>query len=126
MTIISILAAMVMPLSELSVKRTREIELRRELRQIRAGLDTYKKKAKAGEFGDLPKEASGFPASLQVLVETKILRRIPVDPITRTKDWGTRSFTDPAGSYITDGRDVYDVFSRSQKKAIDKTEYRTW
>ena len=62
-SIVGILAAALLPLSQLSVKRMKEAELRAALRDIRTALDAYKK---AGDDGRVEKEAeaSGYPSSL--------------------------------------------------------------
>ena len=45
LTILAILAAAVMPLAKVAVKREKEIELRRDLRLLRDAIDAYKKLA---------------------------------------------------------------------------------
>ena len=44
MTILGILAAGVIPLTRMTAQRTKEIELRRNLRTIRSSIDDYKRK----------------------------------------------------------------------------------
>jgi general secretion pathway protein G len=56
----------------------------------------------------------------------KFLRRIPVDPMTKKDDWGLRSFQDEADSISWGGQNVYDVYSLSKGRAIDKTYYKDW
>ncbi len=136
MAILAILMSGILPLSYMSYKRSREIELRQNLRIIRNALDEYKKQV---DEGRIPKAAddSGYPPNLDLLVggvETsdavpvtiKFLRRIPRDPMTDSGDWGLRSYNDEPGSQIWGGEDVYDVYSLSDEQALDGTYYRNW
>ncbi len=136
MAILSILATGIMPLSQIAYKRTRELELRQNLRIIRNALDEYRKYV---DEGKIPAEAgaSGYPKTLDVLVrgvelqgpvpvKKKFLRRIPKDPMTEDGKWGLRSYADEPGSSIWGGQDVYDVYSRSDEKALDGSNYRDW
>ncbi len=136
MAILSILMSGILPLSYMAYKRSREIELRQNLRIIRNALDEYKKKV---DEGQIPKgnDESGYPAELAILVEGvdsadavpvtfKFLRRIPRDPMTEDGEWGLRAYTDEAGSEIWGGQDVYDVYSQSDEQALDGTYYRDW
>ncbi|MCP3932504.1 MAG: type II secretion system protein [Bacteroidetes bacterium] len=134
-TIISILAAGILPLSQMMYKRKKELELRSNLRIIRTALDKHE------ELVDqevVPKNTtSGYPESLEVLVnginlketvaqKKKFLRRIPKDPMTEDGIWGLRSYTDDSSSTIWGGQDVYDVYSLSVEQAIDGTYYKNW
>ena len=136
MAIISILATIILPLSRISIKRAKELELRENLRIIRNAIDEYKKYV---DEGKIAKDAgdSGYPKSLEVLVEgvdlkeavlkkKKFLRRIPRDPMTEDGEWGLRSYFDEPDSEIWGGEDVYDVYSKSKDVALDGTRYNTW
>ncbi len=143
LTILAILASVAMPLSELSVKRQKEIELKRDLRLLRSAIDEYKRAADSGRIEKSPDE-SGYPPDLEVLVEgvedlkskefgatIKFLRRIPRDPMNENpylepeETWGLRSYeSDPDNP--TEGEDVFDVYSKSDEVAIDGTRYRDW
>ena len=143
--ILSILAALILPSAQMTARRTKEIELRRDLRVIRTAIDDYKKTYdKAVEekkiLSSLNK--SGYPETLQQLVEgtdfggaisakKKFLRRIPIDPFNpELKDgapqWGLRSYNDKPDSTIWGGEDVFDVYSLSEEMAIDGTKYKDW
>lgn len=136
MVILSILAACILPLSEVSRKRSREIELRQCLRDIRSALDEYKRYA---DDGKIAKQAAdnGYPRDLEVLVKgvdlagpvpvkKKFLRRVPKDPMTEEGEWGLRSYSDEPDSEIWGGQDVYDVYSKSDEVALDGTAYNQW
>ena len=136
MAIISILATGILPLSVITYKRTKEIELRQNLRIIRKALDEYKRLVDEKKI-EKDALASGYPKDLSVLVEgvelkgpvpkkIKFLRRIPKDPMTEDGEWGLRSYTDEPDSEIWGGQDVYDVYSTSDKEALDGTYYKDW
>jgi general secretion pathway protein G len=139
-TILLILATAVMPLAQVTSQRVRETELRRELREMRTAIDKFKDAADQGLISqtELKPESEGYPAKLELLVEgipvandatgrkLKFLRRIPIDPMTNSTDWGMRSYQDKPDSTSWGGQNVYDVYSRSEAKALDGTKYRDW
>ena len=142
-TILGILAAGVMPLIRNTTIRSKEIELRRNLRIIRIAIDDYKKTFDKGPDGPL-KTGSGFPKELQELVDgknfgdvkadkIKFLRRKvlnPLDPKSSEdeKQWGweLRCYKDPANASKWCGDDVYDVFAPQDGTALDGTKYKEW
>ena len=135
-SILGILAGVAMPLAQTTATRTRELELRRNLRKIREGLDQFKAeydKAKANaadarqEFKKkVSVDRSGYPLTLEEMVETKILRRVPLDPMSADGKWVLRSFSDNPESSLSDAKDVYDIRSASKALALDGTRYDTW
>jgi general secretion pathway protein G len=140
--IIAILASVALPLNELTVKRSKEQDLRRVLREVREALDAYKQ---AWDDGRIQKRAgeSGYPKRLEALVEgiddqknpkkEKIyfLRRIPRDPfaadpsLTAAETWGKRSYASPPDD-PKEGEDVFDVFSLATGRGINGRPYREW
>lgn len=141
MAILAILASVVLPLSEVTVARTKELELRRTLREIRTAIDDYKSdydKAVAEKKIFATLGDSGYPVELEKLLEgndwgglypykKKYLRRLPKDPFDRDDlGWGLRSYVDEADSTVWGGEDVYDVYSQSEAIALDGTTYRDW
>ena len=134
------LASAVMPLARVSIQRQREAELRRDLREMRTAIDKFKDAADAGAISsfDLKAGAENYPPSLEVLVEgvtkandatgvkLKFLRRIPIDPITHSTEWGLRSYTDKPDSTSWGGSSVFDVYTKAEGKALDGTKYRDW
>ena len=134
-----------MPLTQMTAKRTKEIELRRNLREIRQAIDNFKRDYdKAVEDKKLPFviNKSGYPESLEQLMEgydfggiysykKRYLRRIPLDPLmpyegSGKHNWGMRSSSDKPDSSQWGGNDVFDVYSQSEAMAIDGTKYRDW
>jgi general secretion pathway protein G len=141
--IMSILTAAAVPMVRNSVKRERESELRLALRQIRDALDKYKQYYDASNGALIPIELrtpTGYPKDLKVLVEgfipanvvgtsgakVRFLRRIPIDPITGKDDWGLRSYKDKPDSTSWGGEDVFDVYSKSDSRALNGTLYKDW
>jgi general secretion pathway protein G len=41
-------------------------------------------------------------------------------------NWGLRSYSDPPDSTSWGGGNVYDVYSKSDKTALDGSKYTTW
>ena len=141
MAILAILAATVVPLAEVTVTRTKELELRRSLRDIRTALDAYKSdhdKAITEKKVFATVGESGYPDELEKLIEgndwgglylfkKKYLRRLPKDPFDRDNNgWGLRAYSDDADSTVWGGKDIYDVYSQSDDIALDGTYYREW
>jgi general secretion pathway protein G len=152
--IIFILASIATPISRVAVKRGKEIELRQHLRIMREAIDQFKKDW--DREGDrligltcqknqlTCKEVSsiyGYPKTLETLLEVKLtgaeatvrgitikryLRRIPVDPITQSNEWGLRCYADDPDVNNWCGDDVFDVYTKSPLTALDGTQYRDW
>ncbi|MGE5199906.1 MAG: type II secretion system protein [Rhodospirillaceae bacterium] len=139
-TVILVLAGAVLPLARVTIQREREIELHRALREIRTAIDKYKDAVDQGQIGGTDNQlgSEGYPPDLETLVEgvtaagdasgrkLKFLRRIPVDPMTRSTDWGLRSYQDAPDARSWGGKNVFDVYSRSEGTALDGTKYRDW
>lgn len=70
--------------------------------------------------------ASVATAPSDVPTKVRFLRRVPVDPMTGKADWGLRSIQDDPDSHSWGGHNVFDVYSQSQAKAIDGTNYQDW
>jgi general secretion pathway protein G len=131
--IISILAVAALPVARFQVKRVKERELRRDLWQMRDAIDHYKDAAEKGAF--ITKvDSFNYPPDLETLVngvevqdkKVKFLRKIPVDPMTNSTDWGLRSNQDDADSDSFGGQNVFDVHTKSDGTALDGTKYNTW
>jgi general secretion pathway protein G len=138
-TIMMILAAAILPMGRVAVRRQREIDLRRELRTMRRAIDQYKQAVDQGQIGgtDVKLGSEGYPPDLGTLVKgvnrvgaldrkLKFLRRIPVDPMTGEADWGKRCYQDEPDSDSWCGENVWDVYSKSTAKGLDGTNYNTW
>ncbi len=134
--LLSILAATVVPVAKVSVKRAKEIELRRNLRIIRNAIDRYKELADNNMI-EVKHGTEGYPPDLEYLVEgvkllnqtdktIKFLRRIPREPMTNSTDWGLRSYQDDPGSTTWGRQNVYDVYSKSREKSLNGTWYKDW
>lgn len=139
-TIILILASAVMPLAKVTATRQREAELRRSLREMRTAIDRYKDAADMAQISPLELRVGneGYPPSLEKLVEgvsapndatgrkLKFLRRVPVDPMTHSTEWGLRSYQDQPDATRWGGENVFDVYTRFEGTALDGTRYRDW
>ena len=139
-TILVILASAIVPLSKVTIQRQRETELRRALREMRVAIDRYKDAVDLGAIGGTAIQvgSEGYPPDLETLVEgvellndatgrkLKLLRRIPIDPMTQDTEWGLRSYQDEPDAFTWGGDNVYDVYSTSRGTALDGTRYRDW
>jgi general secretion pathway protein G len=139
-TIILILASAVQPLAKVAIQRQKEAELRRALREMRTAIDKFKDAADAQMIPptELKVGNEGYPPTLETLVEgvsvandatgrkLKFLRRVPVDPMTGSDEWGMRAYQDKPDSTRWGGQNVYDVFSQSDATALDGTKYKDW
>jgi general secretion pathway protein G len=134
--ILLIMTTIALPVVRVEVMRSRETELRRDLRQMRDAIDRYKSLSDAG-FVTVKSDTHGYPPDLQTMVEGapmygsantkfKVLRQVPVDPMTGNKDWGLRSMQDDPDSRDWGGQNVFDVYSKSEKTALDGTKYADW
>ena len=137
-TILSLLAAMAVPLAKHRVRREKERELRIALREIRTAIDKYKDMKDQNKLGAVELGTEGYPKTLEVLAEgekmagqvegkMRFLRRLPKDPMTNSYEWGKRSLTDdPKSSSSWGGQNVFDVYTKSTEKASDGTPYSEW
>jgi len=141
--ILGILAGVALPLVKVAIQREQEIELRRVLRTVREAIDAYKRLADENKI-EVEEGTDGYPPTLEVLVEgvkskaaskdgksstektVKFLRRVPVDPMTKSTDWSLRSSQDPPEATIWGEQNVYDISTKSRRTALDGTKYRDW
>jgi general secretion pathway protein G len=138
--IIMVLSAIVLPVAKFSVKREREMELRRNLRIIRDAIDAYHEAAAPTTPGLAPKiqtkfGTDGWPPTLEALVEgetligdakgrkIRFLRRMPLDSITNSYDWGLRSTQDEPDSKSWGGENVWDVYCKAHVLSLDGVTY---
>jgi general secretion pathway protein G len=144
LSILMILSALALPVARYSVRRHKEIELKQNLRLIRNAIDAYHEAAVPTIPGATPKiqvkfGTDGWPPSLEALTEgetligdatgkkIRFLRRIPIDPITNSYEWGLRSTQDEPDSTNWGGENVWDVYCKSEMLSLDGvTKYNEW
>lgn len=138
--IMAVLASAALPIARVSMRRAKEAECRRNLREMRAAIDQFKAWADQQLIAasEVPFGSEGYPASLEVLVDgvllandasgrkKKFLRRIPIDPLTGSTDWGKRAYQDPPDSKVWGGQNVFDVYTKAEGTALDGTKYKDW
>jgi general secretion pathway protein G len=115
-TIIFILIGMAAARYDRSVQRAKEATLKSDLQVMRQAIDNY----------TLDKEAA--PQSLDDLAnpQAPYLREVPIDPITRAKDWHT-DYGDLVLSPDQTNNGIVDVHSSSNLTSpTDGTAYNTW
>ena len=135
--ILAILAAMVLPVAKTTLRREKEIELKRALRQMREAVDQFKKFSDAGLIQQRCLQCYGYPEDFEALVEgvpqigaidkkLRFLRRIPIDPMTGEANWGLRSLQDDPNNDSWGRQNIFDVYSQSEGTALDGSKYRDW
>ncbi len=140
--IVGLLASVAVPMAELVTQRNKERDLREALREVRGALDAYKRAVDEGRIAS-DRLASGYPPSLQILVDGAVdaksptkdsrlyfLRRIPRDPLAdpgadAAASWGQRSYGSPP-DMPAQGDDVFDVYSQSQQTGLNGIRYQQW
>lgn len=109
MAIIGTLLTISVPRYFRSLQRSREAVLQQDLATLRESIDKF--------YGDTGK----YPPTLAVLVEKRYLRKIPVDPITRTFDkWTVVNSDDP------EDNGVKDVHSGAEGQGENGVPYAAW
>lgn len=122
--VLSILALVALPGMKLAAKRADEYELRAALRAMRSAIDRHFDAEHALNPGGI--DALKYPKSLEALIERRLLRRIPEDPLSGKAEWRFIASTDPPDSRYTTGDNVWDVRTLSEATALDGTRYDTW
>ncbi|HSG41101.1 MAG TPA: prepilin-type N-terminal cleavage/methylation domain-containing protein [Thermoanaerobaculia bacterium] len=120
--IIGILATIAMPALKDVPLRARESVLKTNLRTFRDVIDQH--------YGD----KGMYPKSLEALVEAGYLRKIPIDPITRSAETWVPIYEeiDPDNPPAeTEGGDslapgIVDVRSGAPENSLDGTPYGEW
>jgi general secretion pathway protein G len=133
-SILMVLTLMALPLARVTIQREKEKELRHALWEMRDAIDRYKDAADRGAF-QTKVDSQGYPPDLESLVKgveiaggkkIRFLRSIPVDPMTKSTEWGLRSMQDDPDSDSWGGQNVFDVYTKSQGEALDGTKYKDW
>jgi general secretion pathway protein G len=132
-TILVVLSTMAIPLARLSIQREKERQLRFDLWEMRDAIDRFKDAADRGGF-QTKLDSQNYPPDLETLVKgvdvqgkkVRFLRKIPVDPMTGTTEWGLRSMQDDPDSDSWGGQSVFDVYTKSQGTGLDDTKYKDW
>lgn len=138
--VMMILASAALPLARVSMRRAKEQELHRVLREMRTAIDRFKDNVDTGRIAqsEVSFGNENYPSSLEQLVngvayandatgkKLKLLRRIPIDPITGRAEWGLRAYADAPTSTVWGGSSVYDVYSKAEGVGLDGTKYKDW
>lgn len=120
--IIGILATIAMPALKNVPRRAQESVLKTNLRTLRDVIDQH--------YGDKGR----YPTSLEALVEEGYLRKIPIDPITKSSDTWVPDYEeldpdnppegDSGGDTAKPG--IIDVHSGSTLSSLDGAPYKDW
>jgi general secretion pathway protein G len=141
-TILLVLSMMALPTARYQVRRQRERDLRQALSEMKRAIDKYKDMCDAGKIQGKQDEYC-YPPTLDALVDgvklnntltglgqgsgkVRFLRRVPLDPLTGTREWGMRSMQDDPTSTSWGGQNVFDVYTKSSERTGDGTAYSEW
>jgi general secretion pathway protein G len=138
--ILMILASTIMPMAQVVSQRQKEVELRRALREMRTAIDKFKDAVDQGQIPttELEPGSEGYPPDLETLVngvsaandasgrKLKFLRKVPIDPLTNSAEWGKRAYQDKSDSQSWGGKNVYDIYTTYKGTALDGTKYQDW
>ena len=113
MLIISILIGIAAIAYDKTILRAREAGLKQDLQTMRQAIDNY----------TLDKQQA--PQSLDDLVDAHYLREVPVDPISRQKDW-VPHMSETVLSPEQTGTGIDDVHSGSEEIGSDGRPYSNW
>src|SRR5215475_14350985 len=133
--ILVILAGAALPIARRSIRYQQEAELRHELQIMRDAIDRYKDYADKNlirtEIGN-----ENYPPDMETLVKgvnvgtadkkVRFLREIPMDPMTKQKDWNFRCVSDDPDSHSWCGKNIFDVYSNSHATGTDGRPYTEW
>lgn len=140
LALLALLASVVIPISNLASRYSKEKELKLALTELREAIDEYKKASDKNEIPTKYKTISGYPPNLSVLTGIyandgkkmhRFLRKIPADPFAIDKNilpeqtWGLRAFLSEADKPKR-GDDVYDIYSLSTQKGSNGVIYSAW
>lgn len=108
LAIVATLLTLAVPRYFQHVERSREAVLRENLATVRDAIDQYHA------------DNGAWPATLEILVEKRYLRRLPPDPITESTDsW---QIVPPPDN----DTGVYDLHSGAEGTALDGSAYADW
>ena len=127
------LSSLAVPLARVTIQREKERMLREDLWEMRDAIDRYKDAADRQMFRTKV-DSQNYPPDLETLVKgedvqgkkVRFLRKIPIDPMTGTVEWGLRSMQDDPQSDSWGGQSVFDVYTKSQGTALDGTKNKDW
>ncbi len=112
--LVALLASLVGPAMTSSIQRARESALKEDLHVLRKALDDY--------YAD----SGSYPAELQVLVDKRYLRNLPVDPFTERHDSWTFDRDDSKDHDAGKQAGIRDIHSGSDGQGRDGTAYKDW
>jgi general secretion pathway protein G len=109
LAIVATLLTLAAPRYFASIDRSKEAVLKENLFQMRDAIVKYHA------------DKGRYPESLQALIAELYLRKVPVDPITRSDaTWVLVAAPDP------EIPGVFDVMSGAPGRSLDGTEFATW
>ena len=116
MAIMGILVAIAVPQLQKAPIRAKEVTLREDLFTFRSCLDQY--------YAD----KGHYPDTLQTLVTDKYIRKIPIDPFTKSADTWQVTMEEPDSSETASQEPpgIIDVKSGAKQASLDGSLYNTW
>jgi general secretion pathway protein G len=112
--LVALLASLVGPSLTNGIQRSRESALKEDLHVLRKALDDY--------YAD----NGSYPAELQVLVDKRYVRAVPIDPFTDRQDSWTFDRDDSKDHDDGKRPGIRDIHSGSDGQGRDGTAYKDW
>ena len=112
--LIGILAVAAVGQYRQSIVRAKEAVLRENLHLMRVQINNY--------FADKGK----WPADLQMLVEDRYMKEIPMDPVTQSRETWVTEMAEADEADISTEPGISDVHSGATGMSLDGTSYAEW
>jgi general secretion pathway protein G len=112
--LVALLASLVGPSLTNGIQHSRESALKEDLHVLRKALDDY--------YAD----NGSYPAELQVLVDKRYVRAVPIDPFTDRQDSWTVDRDDSKDHDDGKRPGIRDIHSGSDGQGRDGTAYKDW
>jgi general secretion pathway protein G len=111
LVLVALLASLAAPVVTGSIGRAKEATLKEDLYNLRKAIDDY--------YAD----TGAYPPDLDQLVQKRYLRKVPVDPLTGSKEtWRIVRTEDDKGK----SSGMIDIRSGSEDKGSDGVPYKEW
>lgn len=107
-TLMALILSITLPNYLNSIETNKEVVLKQNLSSLRLSIDQY--------YSD----NGNYPSDLQILIEKKYIRNIPIDPTTENNSWDIIYYDE------NQNLGIYDVKSKNSSESSKGTLYSQW